>query len=222
MPNVALAAKFSRIEKMALREADKCLEGAKADVAERQVEGEVSMSMLAKRVKHEAVIILESIMAFHTWEATPEQAFHQARQDSGNRAKLDKAMEEDAVVLWKRPTPLGANKSEFRLRTAKEVRREPVALRTNTAVRREEEMVEALAEDETRKVRKMPRIEGKVLSARDKTGHPMCPDFQLGICTEEISRGECPQGKHGCAVLLKSGRVCGQWHTAQCLSLIHI
>jgi hypothetical protein len=42
---------------------------------------------------------------FQEWEATPESAYRQARQDPGNQSKPDKALEENAVVVWKRKVP---------------------------------------------------------------------------------------------------------------------
>lgn len=57
-------------------------------------------------------------------------------------------------------------------------------------------------------------INGKVLSAYLKSGEPLCGAFQLGRC--QLEETDCT-GQHRCAVLLKSGRICGGWHTAsQC------
>ena len=216
MPTIASAAEFSEAEKEAMMEADSCLERKRVLARQARHEAirhEVNSSKLARRTKHEAAIILESIIHFHVWEAIPEQAYRQARQDPGSREKLSRAMNEDAAVVWRMPIPLGSKKSEFRLRTAEQVRREPLVLRTNTAVKCEDEMVKVLAKDETRRAKKMPQVRGKTLSTNNKAGQPVCPDFQLGECTKGK---ECPQGKHCCAVLLTSGRVCGQWHAAQC------
>ena len=215
MPTIASAAEFSEAEKAAMMEADSCLERKRAlarHARHETIKHEVNSSKLARQTKHEAAIILESIIHFHVWEAIPEQAYRQARQDAGSREKLSRVMNEDAVVVWRMPIPLGPKKSEFRLRTAEQVRKEPLVLRTNTEVKCEDEMVEVLAKAKAIRVNKMPQIRGKVLSAKNKAGQPVCPDFQRGECTE---KNGCPQGKHCCAILLTSGRVCGQWHAAQ-------
>ena len=76
----------------------------------------------------------------------------------------------------------------------------------------------AAAKDEEMPADKMPKIEGKVLSARDKVGNTLCAAYQTGDCS---AGDKCPQGRHSCAVLLKSdrqcwsGRVCNQRHKAQ-------
>ena len=57
--------------------------------------------------------------------ATPESAYRKVRQDPGNQSKLDKMLEEDAVVFWRRTVPFGIDQRGFQLRPAKEVREEP-------------------------------------------------------------------------------------------------
>ncbi len=41
-----------------------------------------------------------------------------------------------------------------------------------------------------------------------RDGTPLCKLFQTGRCPEQ-SKGQCKNGKHRCAVLFRSGRVCG-------------
>ena len=61
-------------------------------------------------------------------------------------------------------------------------------------------------------VRSMPdEVQGKILSAYLKSGEALCGAFQLGRC--QLEEKNCT-GQHRCAVLLKSGRICGGWHTA--------
>jgi hypothetical protein len=101
MPTLGRAAGFSGPEMMALGSwQDKSLGGGEVR--------EVDKEELAKKTKHEAAIILGSIMCFNAGEEIPESAYRQARQDPGNRSKLYKALEEDAVVFWKRSSPWAA------------------------------------------------------------------------------------------------------------------
>ena len=70
----------------------------------------------AKRIKHESAVILGSVMCFQTWEATPESAYRQARLDKGNQDKIDKLLQEDAELVWKRQA---LQSKGFRLKSAK-------------------------------------------------------------------------------------------------------
>ena len=193
MPTLGLAAKFSGPEMMALGDwQDKSLGGREVSDAKMPLHYSDNKEELSKRVKHEAAIILGSIMCFNVWEATPESSYRQVRQDPGNQSKLDKALEEDAVVVWKRSVPFGAGKRGFQLKSAKDVWLEE--------------------KDKSTMIHKMPKIANKVLSAHDRVGKALCAAHQTSECA---AGNDCSQGKHVCAVLFRSGRVCGQKHTAK-------
>ena len=82
--------------------------GSEDDDPAKGMHAEVAIEEeLSRKIKHEAAIILESIMCFNVWEETPESAYRRARQDLGNQSKLDKVLAEDAVVCWERAFPLG-------------------------------------------------------------------------------------------------------------------
>jgi hypothetical protein len=127
---------------------------------------------------------------FQEWVATPESAHRQARQDPGNQSKLDKVRKENAVVVWKRKVPFAFSQRGFQLRTAMLVK-----------------VAETLDDDEgAATAQKMPKIAGKVLSAYARGGKMIGAAHQTGQCAPGDS---CPQGKHACAVLLRSGRIRG-------------
>jgi hypothetical protein len=135
---------------------------------------------LFKRMKHEAAIILGSIMCFKVWEVTPESAYKQVRQDPGNRSKLDRVIEEDAVVVWKRP---------ISFKSAKEVQRDrgllggnpssqhSAQLRPSKDVKEETFLGEILEEDKSTTIQKMSKIADKVLSAQDRGGKAPCATY---------------------------------------------
>ena len=54
-------------------------------------------------------------------------------------------------------------------------------------------------------------LNGKVLSAFMKNGAPICGAYQTKSCP--LEKESCP-GRHACAVMRKSGRVCGGGHPA--------
>ena len=214
MPTLGLAAKFSGAEMLALGDwQDKSLGGREGGEAKMPLHYSDNKEDMSKRMKHEAAIILGSIMGFNAWEATPESAYRQARQDAGNQSKLDKVLEEDAVVVWKRPVQFGAGKRGFQLRTAKETQQEPVRLTPIVDLERETFISDMVKGDRSVVAMKMPKMVNKVLSAQDRCGRALCAEFQTGQCHTQRSE-ECAQGRHVCAILLRSGRVCGQQHMA--------
>ena len=221
MPTLGLAAHFSGTEMMALGDwQDKSMGGKEVSDAKMPLHYSDNKEELSKRIKHEAAIILGSIMCFNVWEATPESSYRQARQDPGNQSKLDKILEEDAVVIWKRPIPFGQGKRGFQLKSAKEVQQDPVQLRSVKDVEKDTVLGDILEKDESTMTHKMPKIANKVLSTHDKAGVALCAGYQTGDCQMLPAsiglRDKCPQGKHACAVLLRSSRTCGSsGHTAE-------
>ena len=58
----------------------------------------------------------------------------------------------------------------------------------------------------------MMEVPGKVLSEQVRAGVKLCSAFQVAQC---LNDDNCIDGKHACAVLLRSGRACGMKHTVK-------
>ena len=112
---------------------------------------------------------------------------------------VDRAVNQDTVVLWS--TPLSAEEvtARFGLTTALK----------NRAAQLRQQNKDAHA------VKSMPKgVEGRLMTAYKKNGEPLCAAFQQRQCGR--AEQEC-RGDHQCAALLKSGRVCGGRHPgAEC------
>ena len=148
----------------------------------------------SQRVKHLVVAAAKELAGFESWEMVTEEAAGQARED-GKRA-VDKALHQDRSVLWSMPISRDEARERFTLATSLKAR----------AAKLRKEAKESPA------VRSMPdEIKGKVLSAYLKSGEALCGAYQLKCC--KLEESQCT-GQHRCAVLLKSGRICGGWHPA--------
>ncbi len=139
----------------------------------------------SQRVKHRVLEAAKHLAGFESWEMVTEA------KEAGQRA-VDKAIHQDRSVLWSLPITKEEARERFSLAAAKK------KLRSEAA--------------HSPAVRSMPdEVQGKVLSAYLKSGEALCGAYQLGRC--QLNEKDCT-GQHRCAVLLKSGRICGGWHTA--------
>ena len=148
----------------------------------------------SQRVKHRVLEAAKQLAGFESWEMVTEEAAMQAKE-VGRRA-VDKAIHQDRAVLWSLPITQEEARERFSLAAALKAR--AAKLRSEAA--------------QSPAVRSMPdEVQGKILSAYLKSGEALCGAFQLGRC--QLEEKHCT-GQHRCAVLLKTGRICGGWHTA--------
>ena len=125
MPTLGMAAKFTGVEMLALGDwQDKSLGGKEVENAKMPIHYGDNKGESSKRIKHEAAIIMGSIMHYERWEAIPESAYRDARQDPSNYARLDEVIEEDSTVIWKKSVQLGKElRKAFRLKIAEGVKK---------------------------------------------------------------------------------------------------
>lgn len=110
---------------------------------------------------------------------------------------VEKAVSQDQSVLWALPLSAAEIKDRFKLTTA---------LKHRAAQLRQQS-------EGTHVVKTMPAVlAGRTMSAFMKDGSPLCAAFQQGRCGRDP---ELCKGKHKCAAVLKSGRVCGGNHPGQ-------
>ena len=149
------------------------------------------------RVKHLVQSAANHLQGFESWDLAPEQAAAQAVKQG--RIAVDKAIQQDKIVVWSLPITTDEARERFSL---------AAALRDRAAKARR-------ASAHLPAAKSMPdSIQGKQLSSFLKSGALLCGAFQLQRCN--IPEGEC-SGRHQCAVTFKSGRVCGGQHPAsQC------
>ena len=97
-------------------------------------------------------------------------------------------------MLWAMPISASEVRARFQLTTA--LKRRAAAARVQS--------------ESTHVVRTMPAsLNGRTMSAFMKNGDPLCAAYQQGLCGRDES--VC-LGKHRCAAVLRSGRVCGGAH----------
>ena len=110
---------------------------------------------------------------------------------------VEKAVSQDQSVLWALPLSAAEIKDRFKLTTA---------LKHRAAQLRQQS-------EGAHVVKTMPAVlAGRTMSAFMKDGSPLCAAFQQGRCGRDP---ELCKGKHKCAAVLKSGRVCGGNHPGQ-------
>ena len=146
------------------------------------------------RTKHLVRLAMEKLVAYESWETIPEQIFAEALEYA--RQQVDKVLKQESRVIWAAPLTKTELQARFQLSEA---------LKLKAAAKREEAQAKG-------GLTAMPAsLNGKVLSAFMKNGAPICGAFQTKSCP--LEKEACP-GRHTCAVMRKSGRVCGGGHPA--------
>ena len=125
-----------------------------------------------------------SLLDFQSWDVIPQSAVIRADND-GNTA-MDAELNRDQHTLWQAPARVAEVQPRFHLPPAI-----PLPLASES---------------------RMPRqLNGKRLSAALRDGKTLCAAFQRDRC---FGGDDCEDGRHRCAVMLQSGRVCGGTHSA--------
>ena len=146
------------------------------------------------RTKHIIRLAMEKLLAYESWETIPEQSFAEALDYA--RQQVDKVLKQESRVIWAAPLTKDELQARFQLSEA---------LKLKAAAKREEAQAKG-------GLTAMPAsLNGKVLSAFMKNGAPICGAYQTKSCP--LEKESCP-GRHACAVMRKSGRVCGGGHPA--------
>ena len=146
------------------------------------------------RTKHIIRLAMEKLLAYESWETIPEQSFAEALDYA--RQQVDKVLKQESRVIWAAPLTKDELQARFQLSEA---------LKLKAAAKREEAQAKG-------GLTAMPAsLNGKVLSAFMKNGATICGAYQTKSCPFE--KESCP-GRHACAVMRKSGRVCGGGHPA--------
>ncbi|CAE7812806.1 unnamed protein product [Symbiodinium sp. CCMP2592] len=127
-----------------------------------------------------------SLVRFTSWDEVTQEALEAAERDGA--LGMDRAVQKDNHTVWQGQLSPEEIQPRFRLPAAVPVPAAAAAM--------------------------MPRqIGGKRLSATLRDGVQLCAAFQAGHCRHQGD--ECSGGRHRCAILLQSGRVCGGTHGAE-------
>ena len=146
------------------------------------------------RTKHIIRLAMEKLLAYESWETIPEQSFAEALDYA--RQQVDKVLKQESRVIWAALLTKDELQARFLLSEA---------LKLKAAAKREEAQAKG-------GLTAMPAsLNGKGLSAFMKNGEPICGAYQTKSCP--LEKESCP-GRHACAVMRKSGRVCGGGHPA--------
>ena len=149
---------------------------------------------MAKRIKHEAALMLARLVSYGTWEDIPQSMLSSIREEGRFKQLLDNKLEEDKRLIWRAPP---------RFELANEQRKRFVIKTPSRAT-----VVQLKAGKGAPKAPKAPpppppempqHLNGKMLSAHDRNSKQLCVLFQTGRC---LNGKECEEGSHQCAVLL--------------------
>ena len=191
-PTAATLMKFSPV--------DMCALGDWADRSQIPKEAAMPLHYSAARYEHSLRskhclrLAMERIVEFETWETVPEHVFREALEYA--KSEVDRILQQEGKIIWTAPASKHELEARFQL---------TAALKSRAEAKR-------AAAQAKGGVSKMPSsVNGKVLSAFMKNGSPLCGDYQMGRCQKE--KDDCT-GMHLCAVMRKSGRVCGGNHKA--------
>ena len=147
------------------------------------------------KAKHAVLGAMSFFGGYEDWDMIPASVVMEARE--AEVALIDKAVSQDQAVLWALPMSATEIRERFQLTTA---------LKSKAALLRQQS-------GGTHVARTMPAsIAGRTMSDHMKDGSALCAAFQKGRC------GRLPEeckGKHRCAAVLRSGRVCGGNHHGQ-------
>ena len=147
------------------------------------------------KAKHAVLGAMSFFGGYEDWDMIPASVVMEARE--AEVALIDKAVSQDQAVLWALPMSATEIREPFQLTTA---------LKSKAALLRQQS-------GGTHVARTMPAsIAGRTMSDHMKDGSALCAAFQEGRC------GRLPEeckGKHRCAAVLRSGRVCGGNHHGQ-------
>ena len=146
-------------------------------------------SMRAKAEVHAA---LSQVWAFSDWDAVPLLTWDQLR--SSTVVEVSDLLTKDTETLMRTELMLARQPRRLipRAEEAGSHSAEVAALR--------------MVDDVAQHASTMPVVSGKLLTSQLRSGHKLCGDFQTNSCSFDAS--ECPK-KHQCAVMLRSGRACG-------------
>ena len=212
MPSLALSVKLSPAEAVALGDwQDKSTAGPEAKRAAMPLHYADTKESTSKRLKHVMAIILGKVMRYETWEGIPEGVLRSIRSHPDVQADLAKTIEADTRVVWRRANIMQITHG-FVLR--KGCKRQHEGTGPPEPPTGETDQFE---ESDVPTAPKMPKLSSKVLSSKDKAGAMLCAAYQAGRCNDGVSSlsgTSCAGGKHVCAIVCKSGRVCGLRHTA--------
>ena len=137
---------------------------------------------------------MEKLLTHESWETIPTETYGEALEYA--RQNVDKTLKQESRVIWAAPLTKTEMQARFQLSEA---------LKLKAAAKREEAQAKG-------DLPEMPAsLNGKVLSAFMKNGAPICRAYQTRTC--HLEKEACP-GRHACAVLRQSGRVCGGGHPA--------
>ena len=146
------------------------------------------------RTKHLVRLAMEKLLTHESWETIPTETYAEALEYA--RQNVDKTLKQESRVIW--AAPLTKNEMQARFQLSE-------ALKLKAAAKREEAQAKG-------DLPEMPAsLNGKVLSKFMKNGAPICGAYQTRTC--HLEKEDCP-GRHACAILRQSGRVCGGGHAA--------
>ena len=146
------------------------------------------------RTKHLVRLAMEKLLTHESWETIPTETYAEALEYA--RQNVDKTLKQESRVIW--AAPLTKNEMQARFQLSE-------ALKLKAAAKREEAQAKG-------DLPEMPAsLNGKVLSKFMKNGAPICGAYQTRTC--HLEKEDCP-GRHACAILRQSGRVCGGGHPA--------
>ena len=146
------------------------------------------------RTKHLVRLAMEKLLTHESWETIPTETYAEALEYA--RQNVDKTLKQESRVIWAAPLTKTEMQARFQLSEA---------LKLKAAAKREEAQAKGDLPD-------MPAsLNGKVLSKFMKNGAPICGAYQTRTC--HLEKEDCP-GRHACAILRQSGRVCGGGHPA--------
>ena len=147
------------------------------------------------KAKHAVLSTVPIFGGYEGWEVIPPSVVEEAQARS--IVAVERAVHQDQQILWSMPLTASEIRDKFQLTTA---------LRTRAAQARQQS-------SGTHVVRSMPAVlNGRTMSAFMKDGSPLCAAFQESRCGRDPA--VC-KGKHKCAAVMKSGRVCGGNHPGQ-------
>ena len=147
---------------------------------------------LSMKSKHAIIAATPTLGGYESGELIPPSAIQQAKIELQD--KVDRMVHQDSSMLWAMPMSAAEVRSRFQLTTA---------LKRRAAEMRKQSEAKHV-------VKTMPAsINGRTMSSFMKNGDPLCAAYQQGLCGRDE---EVCLGKHRCAAVLKSGRVCGGKH----------
>ncbi|CAE7538614.1 unnamed protein product [Symbiodinium sp. CCMP2592] len=144
-----------------------------------------SLHGVTVRRKHCLINAVASLVRFTSWDEVTQEALEAAERDGA--LGMDRAVQKDNHTVWQGQLSPEEIQPRFRLPAAVPVPAAAAAMM-------------------------LRQIGGKRLSAILRDGVQLCAAFQAGHCRHQGD--ECSGGRHRCAILLQSGRVCGGTHGA--------